>query len=163
MTTADLARYKTILEGRAAELAQRLRIRGDIAIEPAPDLMDGIMLAAQRDAAVRELDQMSRMMADIRAALKRVDRKEFGECIECGDAISVKRLQALPWAARCISCQERWDARQSDQDNICGHRGTGTSPDPRNTAVARRRSNSGVRASSGEASVPPRRSLTAPR
>ena len=42
----------------------------------------------------------------IEEALDRIAEGEFGECINCGDDISVKRLDAIPWAPYCIKCQE---------------------------------------------------------
>ena len=39
-------------------------------------------------------------------ALKRLDSDEFGICILCGDAIKLKRLDAVPWTRYCRDCQE---------------------------------------------------------
>ena len=47
------------------------------------------------------------------AAFKRLDRwvdarleaGTFGTCVRCGKPILLERLEALPWAARCIDCQ----------------------------------------------------------
>jgi DnaK suppressor protein len=41
------------------------------------------------------------------AALERLDYDEFGICDDCGETIPRKRLEAIPWAAYCLSCQER--------------------------------------------------------
>jgi DnaK suppressor protein len=41
--------------------------------------------------------------------LQRIDEGSFGVCIECDLPISPKRLAALPWAPRCIKCQEVYD------------------------------------------------------
>jgi hypothetical protein len=50
----------------------------------------------------------------IDAALGRLERGDFGICAECGEAIPVKRLEAIPWAAYCGPCQEQVDDRASD-------------------------------------------------
>lgn len=39
-------------------------------------------------------------------ALSRIADGSYGECQECGEKISVKRLEAVPWARHCIQCQE---------------------------------------------------------
>ncbi|MDH5301018.1 MAG: TraR/DksA family transcriptional regulator [Gammaproteobacteria bacterium] len=39
-------------------------------------------------------------------ALAKMERGEYGFCAECGEYISLKRLQAQPAAARCIVCQQ---------------------------------------------------------
>jgi DnaK suppressor protein len=41
------------------------------------------------------------------AALRRIDRGEFGNCQMCQKEISKKRLNALPWTPFCIDCQEK--------------------------------------------------------
>ncbi|WP_421788965.1 TraR/DksA family transcriptional regulator [Hyphobacterium sp.] len=40
----------------------------------------------------------------IEAALKRLDEGEFGDCVECGEAIAEKRLKSDPAAPRCAAC-----------------------------------------------------------
>jgi DnaK suppressor protein len=39
-------------------------------------------------------------------ALARVERGEFGECDNCGEPVSEKRLDAVPWARYCLKCQD---------------------------------------------------------
>ena len=39
-------------------------------------------------------------------ALSRINKGEYGLCIDCGEPISDKRLENFPYAARCIVCQE---------------------------------------------------------
>ena len=40
------------------------------------------------------------------AALRRLDEGEFGECLDCTEAINPNRLEADPTATLCISCAE---------------------------------------------------------
>jgi DnaK suppressor protein len=40
----------------------------------------------------------------IRAALKQIAEGTYGVCAQCGADIDPKRLKALPYATRCISC-----------------------------------------------------------
>jgi DnaK suppressor protein len=42
----------------------------------------------------------------IEEALDRLSDGSFGECINCGEEINIKRLDAIPWAPHCIRCQE---------------------------------------------------------
>lgn len=42
----------------------------------------------------------------VQSALQRLDDGRFGTCQSCEKPISQKRLQALPWAQFCVSCQE---------------------------------------------------------
>jgi DnaK suppressor protein len=62
----------------------------------------------------RELDlgQKSRdraLLSAVDAALKRVSKGTFGQCLNCEQEINAKRLEALPWVRYCISCQELID------------------------------------------------------
>jgi DnaK suppressor protein len=51
------------------------------------------------------LDRQSREIAQIEAALERLGHGRYGICHECGEAIEVQRLRALPFAQRCTACQ----------------------------------------------------------
>jgi DnaK suppressor protein len=40
------------------------------------------------------------------AALQRIASGSYGQCVDCGQAITVARLHVSPDAPRCIRCQE---------------------------------------------------------
>jgi DnaK suppressor protein len=40
-------------------------------------------------------------------ALVRINSKRYGSCEVCEEELDKKRLEAVPWAKRCISCQEK--------------------------------------------------------
>ncbi len=42
----------------------------------------------------------------VEEAMDRLSEGSYGECTNCGDEISPKRLEAIPWAPYCIKCQE---------------------------------------------------------
>src|SRR5215813_6380592 len=46
-----------------------------------------------------------RMLRDVMSALQRIEDGSFGACERCGEPISEKRLEALPFARYCIDCQ----------------------------------------------------------
>jgi RNA polymerase-binding transcription factor len=47
------------------------------------------------------------MLQLVDEALLRIDGHRFGFCVVCEDEMDRKRLEAVPWAKRCISCQEK--------------------------------------------------------
>jgi RNA polymerase-binding transcription factor DksA len=49
-------------------------------------------------------EQDVRELAEIDAALERIDAGQFGRCERCGGAIGLQRLRAVPEARLCISC-----------------------------------------------------------
>jgi DnaK suppressor protein len=78
---------------------------GDVA----PDDHLGDLATATFD---RELDytleeNAEEILAAIDGALARMEEGTYGICQSCGRPISADRLEAIPWATRCIDCQRR--------------------------------------------------------
>jgi DnaK suppressor protein len=42
-------------------------------------------------------------------ALKRIKSSEYGQCANCQEEMQTKRLEAVPWAKHCITCQEKME------------------------------------------------------
>lgn len=47
------------------------------------------------------------LLRELEAALRRLDGGAFGVCEGCGEPISERRLEAVPWARLCIPCEAR--------------------------------------------------------
>ena len=104
---------------RARLAAERARLEEEIgeAIEVPDQMTYGSQAAAasqvfdqQRDLAMR--DRAIQHLAQVDAALARLDDGTFGQCLRCGREIAPARLEALPWAAHCIDCQTAIDRGQ---------------------------------------------------
>ncbi len=52
-----------------------------------------------------------KLLREISDALHRLDEGQYGICLECEEPISSKRLDAVPWARYCVTCQEQIAAR----------------------------------------------------
>jgi DnaK suppressor protein len=65
---------------------------------------EGSTLAFERSQTDALLAQSSQRLAQIAAALERLDHGTYGTCVACGGAIAAARLEARPYAATCISC-----------------------------------------------------------
>ena len=102
--------YQKMLEAKRLELTQSNRKRDELAVQAAPDLMDQLQLATEREMAIDQVSRNSRLLLEIRDAMMRIDFNEYGLCIDCEEEISEKRLNAVPWAPRCIQCQEAKDS-----------------------------------------------------
>jgi DnaK suppressor protein len=59
-----------------------------------------------------------RHLREINDALHRMDTEQYGICLECEEPISQKRLDAVPWAKYCVTCQESIAARIASGDLI---------------------------------------------
>jgi len=112
MNRTELERYKAMLESKQAELSGGLRNRDEIAIEKTPDALDEVQLAGERELAIRNLDREASLLRNVRAALSRVADGSYGVCLHCEEDIKPKRLEAVPWAAYCIRCQEALDRNE---------------------------------------------------
>jgi RNA polymerase-binding transcription factor DksA len=60
----------------------------------------------------RELDQgleegVQHTLGQIDGALRRIEDGSFGTCEVCGNPIAPARLEAIPWATRCIDDAKR--------------------------------------------------------
>jgi RNA polymerase-binding protein DksA len=50
-------------------------------------------------------DNVERALAEIDAALKRIEDGTYGVCTNRGEQIPVERLEAIPWTTLCIDCK----------------------------------------------------------
>jgi DnaK suppressor protein len=50
----------------------------------------------------------------IEEALDRIQAGDYGICLSCEEPIPAKRLQALPWAKYCVTCQQSLANLQDD-------------------------------------------------
>lgn len=47
------------------------------------------------------------LAATVRSALERMDAGDYGRCGSCGTPMPFERLEAVPYARDCVSCQQR--------------------------------------------------------
>jgi DnaK suppressor protein len=106
MTQRETGQYRGTLLRRRAELSAGIRNRDQIAVDKSADEIDQIQNTQEREVVLRELDSKATMLRAIAAALDRIGDGSFGVCVSCETPISQRRLDALPWAPRCIRCQE---------------------------------------------------------
>jgi DnaK suppressor protein len=59
-----------------------------------------------------------KLLREIADALHRMEQGTYGICLECDEAITSKRLDAVPWARYCVTCQEQIAARIASGDLV---------------------------------------------
>jgi DnaK suppressor protein len=101
-----LAKKGQLLQDFSVESA-RLVEGGPIADDDQPAFLHEQFISLQKHS----LDYQ--VLKQIDAALERLAAGDFGGCLACGEAISNRRLNAIPWAEYCIRCQE--DAMRSEE------------------------------------------------
>jgi DnaK suppressor protein len=114
MTLQQVKHFETILKGVRVEVENGLRRRDDIHIEREADLFDELQNATHRDLVVAELNRRNGQLREIEAAAVRIAEGTYGMCDDCEDEIPLKRLNAIPWAAYCVKCQDRRDRETDD-------------------------------------------------
>jgi DnaK suppressor protein len=109
----ELLQFRTSLQQQESELRQviekserEVRALGELGTADAGDLSYGNSL---KESMFAHISQVRRQLRLVEYALKRIRSGEFGVCSGCEDAISLKRLQAVPWTRHCRECQERFE------------------------------------------------------
>jgi RNA polymerase-binding transcription factor len=59
----------------------------------------------------------------IEEALDRIEAGDYGICLSCEEPIPAKRLEALPWAKFCVTCQQSLSNLQDDPQTATPHAG----------------------------------------
>ena len=111
MTATLMSSYREALEGAQTELAAAIAVRDGAKIEQRADPFDVVQLAGERELAIRSIDRKTQLLREIRNALRRLEDGTFGRCVSCEENVSATRLQALPWAALCLTCQQQADTQ----------------------------------------------------
>ena len=101
--------FVKLLKSKREELLAQLREwREGVRVERVTEDEVGQASWAQMEhLAFATLEQGQKTLAEVEAALKRVDHGTYGVCESCGEPIPEPRLRALPWARYCLKCTER--------------------------------------------------------
>lgn len=77
-----------------------------------PDIADRASEETDRALELRTRDRARKLVSKIDAALRRIEEGEYGYCLETGEPISLKRLDARPIATMSLEAQERHERRE---------------------------------------------------
>lgn len=102
-----LSGYREALREKRAEIMERSRSRRTARPEPAEPEVEFEEQAQQEKSAqalgtLEESEQA--MIASIDRAMGKVAAGTYGICETCGRPIPRERLDAIPWATRCVEC-----------------------------------------------------------
>jgi DnaK suppressor protein len=113
----DTGKFKERLLAREKELQDMItRLVSEARESPAAEVEDPIDQATSSEgkaAAFEVSTAESKMLQEVRAALRRIDNGTFGTCIDCGRQIEPARLEAVPWTPYCLADQERHEAERT--------------------------------------------------
>jgi DnaK suppressor protein len=71
------------------------------------DEVDEIQANERREIGFATRELLVGKVNRIVAALERLDQGEYGQCVECGEAIAPARLNVIPEVTTCVRCQDR--------------------------------------------------------
>ncbi len=97
-----LVARRTTMEATIARLQQDLRSSADTSADP----VDHAVSSYEKHELHQQADQSRRQLRLLDDALQRLDAGNYGECAACGNDIAIARLEAIPWARYCVTCQE---------------------------------------------------------
>ena len=83
---------------------------GDITLGEIGDEADAASQTFEREMMFEMTNGERIILDDIEAALRKIEKGEFGICESCRKKITHERLHAMPWARYCIECQSRTEA-----------------------------------------------------
>jgi DnaK suppressor protein len=107
MSELNLDEIKDRLIAERTTLLNKLK-ENDLSIDDAetPDPVDLAVRNYSKNVMLAVSENESRQLVLINEALERLDNEEYGLCQNCEKEINPKRLDAIPWARYCLSCQE---------------------------------------------------------
>ncbi|MBN2114277.1 MAG: TraR/DksA C4-type zinc finger protein [Acidimicrobiia bacterium] len=71
---------------------------------PDPNTAEGGSLAFEMEKELSLARNAGDLLAQVEEALGRIGAGTYGRCIQCGKAIPVARLEALPYTRLCVGC-----------------------------------------------------------
>ena len=118
--TINLEQIKQRLEAKRAELQESIKGLTEAYPEPvgaieanegAPDFEEIAVdfLETQQEQSL--LVNQQALLTEVEQALERIEQGTYGMCVDCGQPIPERRLEAIPWAARDVKCEEKLEQR----------------------------------------------------
>jgi DnaK suppressor protein len=118
MNKVQLKKFKTLLTEKRDEIVKKAKqtLEEDMTLD-ANDLPDEMDLASSEylQSFTFRLRGREKVFLDkIEKALRKIEDGSFGICEECGEEISIKRLEARPETTLCIRCKEDQERMEKD-------------------------------------------------
>lgn len=120
----ELARFRAILNEQQAGILQScqglshvvLRKSGDEGGDDSvvtDDTADMASDLSEQDLSLNFLRRAEFELREIGQALDRIDRRTYGVCVGCDQAIPMARLEAIPTASTCVECKAKAEGSNS--------------------------------------------------
>ena len=118
LTKKELKKFQELLDEKRKGVLERARqMLSEGMVLDANDLPDEMDLASSeylQSFQFRLRGREKAFLDKIGKAIDKIDKGAFGVCDDCGEKISVKRLEARPETALCIRCKEDQERVEKD-------------------------------------------------
>lgn len=118
MNKTQLKKFRVLLEQKRQELVRKAKQSLDedmkLDVSDLPDEMDLASSEYLQSFTFRLRGREKTFLDKINKALIKIEEGEFGVCEECGEEISIKRLEARPETTLCIRCKEDQERVEKD-------------------------------------------------
>ena len=108
---ANLDYYKNKLELLRDDLNKIVRKKMEEVVPETEvgDEADVAVRSLERDLVFEQSGTERRLLEEVEAALRRIEKETYGICEANGEKIAIARLKAMPYARYCINCQSRFE------------------------------------------------------
>lgn len=116
VTQQQTLRFKAAIENKRRELVRSIHSQtGAITIDEGEhDPLDQLQSMNLREENASQLGRRSSLLYELDLSLHAISGGSYGLCVDCEEPISLKRLESIPWASRCIRCQEDLESGETE-------------------------------------------------
>jgi DnaK suppressor protein len=118
MEQVEIERFRAQLIAKRDEIVKRAQTTLDedmaLDVDDLPDEMDLASSEYIQSFILRLRGREKVLLEKIQRALDKMDDGSFGVCEECGEEISVRRLEARPETVLCVRCKENQERVERD-------------------------------------------------
>ena len=118
LTAGQRTQLEASLRQRQRQLDDRLAAHhgGLSRVEHAREVLlqdgdDAPQREGEREVDMALSDLETQQVGAVSQALLRLQEGRYGACADCGAQIPFDRLQAEPWALRCVACEAQRESR----------------------------------------------------
>ncbi len=110
MTKKQIETFRNQLQDKLVALRKPALEASEIQVQQTADPIDDAQSQCLRELALQVMASGWETTRAVESALERIGTGEYGWCEGCGESIKARRLQAVPWATRCVACQEETES-----------------------------------------------------
>jgi DnaK suppressor protein len=118
MNKTQLKKFRKLLEQKRDDIVRRAQqtLSEDMTLDSneLPDEMDLASTEYLQSFTFRLRGREKSFLSKIQKAIEKIDQGDFGQCEECSEEISLKRLEARPETTLCIRCKEEQEREEKD-------------------------------------------------